>query len=575
MQGHYRKAWGADPLDGGGWRFRLWAPDACGVGVELGPRAVAMQRGSDGWWWGVDIDATTGEAYRFAIDGGHYPDPASRQQEGDVHGPSLLVDPRDFAWRHDWRGVPWHDAVVYELHVGTFTDEGTFAAAAQALPRLADLGVTMVELMPVAQFDGARGWGYDGVLPYAPHPAYGTPDDMRAFVDAAHGLGIGVLLDVVYNHLGPSGNYLPAWCKGFMHPDRASPWGEGIAYEERAVRDYFVDNALFWLTEYRLDGLRLDAVHAIDDRSRLHLLDELGQRVRAFDWGRPIHLVTEDDRNLVRYFEPEAPFTATWNDDWHHAVHCLLTGEDESYYASFARDPLADIEMALRDGYVVQGQPREGDPHQRGEPSTQLPRTVFVNFLGNHDQVGNRAQGERLHHLVSDRTAYRVVTALTLLAPFTPMLFMGDEFFTDAPFQFFVDFQGDLADAVRKGRAAEFAQFRSFGGPVPDPTAPETFAASKIGQPERDEQQAHAAFVRDLLALRRAHVVPLLAANALPVAEVTRDGALIEATWRFGSKRLLLRCLLGEGTFAPHPDPLVVIRGDDSAFAFSAAVESE
>ncbi len=529
----------------------------------------------DGWWQ-LDAASQAGDPYRWVIDGEAYPDPAARAQAGDVHGPSRLVDPADFDWKTQWPGLPWHEAVVYELHVGTFTPEGTFAAATGDLVRLCELGVTLIELMPLAQFDGAHGWGYDGVLPYAPHPAYGTPDEVRAFVDAAHALGMGVLLDVVYNHFGPSGNYLGAWNPAFFHADRASPWGQGIAFETPAVREFFIANALHWLEEYRFDGLRLDAVHAIEDHSPRHFLDELGDRVRERQWGRPIHLVTEDERNLARYFTPEAPFDATWNDDWHHAVHCLLTGEDESYYAPFAVDPVGDIATALADGYVEQGQPRtDGEP--RGELSAHLPRPAFVNFLGNHDQVGNRAQGERLHQISTDRHALRVVTALTLLSPFTPMLFMGDEFLTPAPFLFFADFSGDLAEAVRKGRAQEFARFSSFGGEVPDPIAPETFLASKIRLPDTPGQHEHEQFVHGLLALRATHVTPLLARNPHPLATVVREGATIEATWSFGLGTLSLRARLGEGAgdFTPHADPIFQLVNGGTAFALCAAVTPE
>jgi malto-oligosyltrehalose trehalohydrolase len=568
--------WGAHPAGDGQWRFALWAPDVRAAAVSLGGETLTAQAAGDGWWT-LTSPAEKGAPYSWVLDGTTYPDPAARAQAGDVHGPSRLVDPAH-DWRSEWPGVPWHEAVVYELHVGTFTREGTFAAAARELPRLRDLGVTLVELLPVAQFEGSRGWGYDGVLPYAPHPAYGPPEAMRAFVEAAQALGIGVLLDVVYNHFGPSGNYLGAWCPAFFHPERASPWGAGIAFETPAVREFFIANALHWLEEYRLDGLRLDAVHAIEDHSATHFLDELGSRIRAHDWGRPIHLVTEDERNLAHYFTPQAPYDATWNDDWHHAVHCLLTGEAESYYAPFAVDPVGDIAAALSDGYVEQGQPRAGSKGEepRGEPSFHLPRTAFVNFLGNHDQVGNRARGERLHQLVTDAHAYRVATALTLLAPFTPMLFMGDEFLTDAPFQFFVDFTGDLAQAVRKGRAQEFAGFASFGGEVPDPVAENTFLTSKIGAPEREDQWAHAQFVHGLLALRRTHVTPLLGRNPNPVALVRRDGDAIEARWAFAPGTLQIRTRLGEaGAFEPHPQPLLMLTDASSAFALSVAISPE
>ncbi|EJL35003.1 malto-oligosyltrehalose trehalohydrolase [Novosphingobium sp. AP12] len=566
--------WGARPIGADRWRFGLWAPDAKDVGVELGRVVQAAQPVGDGWW-SLEADAAAGDAYRWVVGGTAYPDPAARAQVGDVHGPSKLVDPA-FEWRSTWGGRPWLEAVIYELHLGTFTDEGTLAAAQGQLVRLCELGVTVIELMPVAQFDGHHGWGYDGVLPYAPHPAYGSPEDLRAFVDAAHDLGMSVLLDVVYNHFGPAGNYLGAWCPAFFHAERSSPWGDGIAFETPAVREFFIANALHWLEEYRFDGLRLDAVHAIEDHSQTHFLDELGARIRARDWDRPVHLVTEDERNLARYFTPEAPFDATWNDDWHHAVHCLLTGEDESYYAPFAVDPIADIAIALADGYIEQGQSRtNGEP--RGEPSSDLPNTAFINFLCNHDQVGNRAQGERLHQLTSDPHALRVATALTLLSPFVPMLFMGDEFLTDAPFLFFADFSGDLAEAVRKGRAQEFARFSSFGGKVPDPITESTFLTSKIGAPLRPDQNEHEQFVHGLLALRSRHVVPLLARNRNPISKVSRNGSDISAQWSFASGTLSVRVRLGKTSddFEHLPNAFFKLTDASSPFAFSATVSPE
>ncbi len=570
---HYPKAWGAEPFARDAWRFALWAPDAGEVAVDVEGGTTPMTRDADGWWR-VVVPAQAGQSYGFRIDGAFHPDPAARAQAGDVHGPSLLVDPLDFAWSGHWRGIAWRDAVIYELHVGTFTEEGTLAAARRELPRLKALGITMVELMPLAQFEGVRGWGYDGVLLYAPHRAYGGEAELKRFVDAAHGLGLGVLLDVVYNHFGPAGNHLAQWCPGFFHGERTSPWGPGIAYEVPAVRDFFLDNALYWLSEYQLDGLRFDAVHAIEDSSPTHIIDALAQAVRARDWGRHVYLVTEDERNPTAYLEGAARFDGTWNDDWHHAVHCLLTGEKEGYYASFAADPLADIETALRDGYVEQGQPRPHLAHARGRPSAELPVNAFVNFIGNHDQVGNRAQGERLHHLVRDDAAIRVVTALTLLAPFTPMLFMGDEFLTDAPFLFFTDFTGALAERVRTGRAREFERFSAFADDVPDPNALETARRSCIGHAADTRQTEHEAFVRNLLALRADHIAPLLASSDRPQVEVRREGSAFEAAWDFPAGRLMLAFTLGGGgnDFWPPTDPFLVEQRPGSAFALAAAV---
>jgi malto-oligosyltrehalose trehalohydrolase len=571
---HYSKRWGAEPVSDELWHFALWAPDARDVAVAIDGAATGLTGQGDGWFTG-QAQGRAGQGYGFLVDGSLFPDPAARAQESDVHGPSRLIDPKSFQWSAQWGGVPWHEAVIYELHLGTFTAEGSLSAAQRELPRLKALGVTLIELMPVAQFEGRRGWGYDGVLPYAPHNAYGRPEQLKQFIDAAHALGLGVMLDVVYNHFGPAGNYLAAWCPSFFHASRNSPWGQGIAYEEEAVRTFFLDNALYWLEEYQLDGLRLDAVHAMADASPIHILDALGDAVRARKWDRPIHLVTEDERNLARYFREDAPFDATWNDDWHHAVHCLLTGEHESYYAPFAVDPIADIETALRDGYVEQGQPRPQSEAPRGEPSSHLPRTAFINFLGNHDQIGNRANGERLHQIVRNEDALRVVTALTLLTPFTPMIFMGDEFLTDAPFLFFADFTGDLADAVRTGRAKEFERFSSFGGTVPDPNAPDTALRSRIGRATTVGQFEHEAFVRNLLALRADHINPLLAMNDRPSVTVTRDGRRIDAEWHFGAATLLVRSLLDGDGFAIPTDPFFVEARSGSRFALAASVRKD
>ena len=400
-------AWGPSLVPGGGARFRLWAPGARSLGLLIDGRDREMESVGDGWFEAIARDARVGSEYLFVLeDGNAVPDPAARAQLSGVHGPSVLVDPAAYRWRvPDWPGRPWEEAVICEAHVGTFTPEGTFRAAIDRLDHLAETGFTALELMPVAQFSGNRGWGYDGVLLYAPHPAYGTPDDLRALVDAAHSRGLMVLLDIVYNHFGPEGNYLHAYAPDFFDETRQTPWGAAIAYDRPAVRCFFVENALHWLEEYRLDGFRFDAIdHVRDPRSRPELLVEIAERIRALDLGRPIHLTTEDNRNITRLHE-RGPggavphYTAEWNDDFHNTAHVVATGETEAYYADFVADPVAALARALAEGFVFQGEATVSG-EARGEPSTHLPPAAFIDFLQNHDQTGNRAFGERLDKTV-------------------------------------------------------------------------------------------------------------------------------------------------------------------------------
>ncbi len=398
----FRRSWGADPAGDGRWEFRLWAPALDRMGLLLDGREHAMERDAEGWFR-AELSADPGAEYRFAPPGGpHVPDPAARAQAGDVHGASVLVDPDAYQWQTAWAGRPWHETVLYELHVGTFSKAGTFDGVRRHLDHLADLGVTAIELCPVAQFAGTRGWGYDGVLHYAPHVAYGGPEGLKRLVDAAHERGLMAFLDVVYNHFGPDGNYLNAYAPEFFHEERHTPWGAAIAYDLAPVRNFFIENALYWLDEYRFDGLRLDAVDQIEDQSEEPLLAEIATAVRDHPFGRPVHLTTEDDRNVTRFHE-RAPdgspklYDGEWNDDWHHVAHVLATHESEGYYFDYSQDARNDMAIALRDGYVQQGRHspfRHGA--RRGEPSAHLPPTAFVNFLQNHDQTGNRAFGERL-----------------------------------------------------------------------------------------------------------------------------------------------------------------------------------
>ncbi|WP_236217052.1 malto-oligosyltrehalose trehalohydrolase [Pseudomonas rhodesiae] len=541
---------GAIMLDAQHTRFALWAPDAFYVSVELeNGKSIAMLPQADGWFE-VEIKCPAGTRYRYNIDGEQdVPDPASRAQASDVHGWSLVVDPLAYHWRQpNWQGRPWHEAVIYELHVGAL---GGYANVEQHLPRLAELGVTAIELMPLAQFPGERNWGYDGVLPYAPHSSYGTPEQLKHLIDIAHEHGLAVILDVVYNHFGPDGNYLGQYAASFFQEDVHTPWGAGIDFERREVRDFFLDNALMWLLEYRFDGLRLDAVHAIDNPG---FLQELAQRVRQqVDTGRHVWLVLENELNQASLLKHD--FDAQWNDDFHNVLHVLLTGETDAYYSDFAQDPTAKLARCLGEGFIYQGDTtRHG--HARGEPSGGLPPTAFVAFLQNHDQIGNRALGERLHQLCPPQ-ALKAATALLLLSPMIPLMFMGDEANAAEPFLFFTDHHGELAEAVREGRRNEFADFAAFQDPerrehIPDPNALSTLQQSMPTLADQD----HVAFYRELLSLRHRHIVPHLPGSVALGAQVLGDAA-VSARWRLGNGSVLqidlnLSATALEHSTAPH-----------------------
>ena len=539
---------GAIMLDAQHTRFALWAPDAFYVSVELEDgKSVAMLPQAEGWFE-VEIKCPAGTRYRYNIDGEKdVPDPASRAQACDVHGWSRVVDPLAYKWRHSqWQGRPWHEAVIYELHVGAM---GGYAGVEKHLPRLAELGVTAIELMPLAQFPGERNWGYDGVLPYAPHSSYGTPEQLKHLIDSAHEHGLAVILDVVYNHFGPDGNYLGQYAQGFFREDVHTPWGAGIDFERREVRHFFLDNALMWLMEYRFDGLRLDAVHAIDNPG---FLQQLAQRVRRqVDTGRHVWLVLENEFNQASLLEHD--FDAQWNDDGHNALHVLLTGETDAYYSDFAADTTAKLARCLGEGFIYQGETtRHG--HTRGEPSAHLPPSAFVLFLQNHDQIGNRALGERLHQLCSPQ-ALKAATTLLLLSPMIPLMFMGDEVNAKEPFLFFTDHHGELAEAVREGRRNEFADFAAFQDPerrerIPDPNALPTFQQSNPTFTDSEQAQ----FYRQLLSLRHRHLVPHLPGSVALGAQVLADGA-VTARWRLGNGSLLQIDLNLSATPVNHPAP--------------------
>jgi maltooligosyltrehalose trehalohydrolase len=524
-------------------RFALWAPDAQSVSVELDEGVHPLNAQTDGWF-AATLPCRSGQHYRYVIDGElRVPDPASQAQADDVHGASVVVDHAAFRWQHPhWHGRPWHETVLYEIHVGLC---GGFAAVEARLEDLRDLGVTAIELMPLGEFPGARNWGYDGTLPFAPESSYGTPDELKSLIDHAHGLGLMVFVDVVYNHFGPDGNYLGQYASAFFRDDLKTPWGPAIDFRQRDVRDFFCENALMWILDYRIDGLRLDAVHAISEKD---FLVELAARVHAaIDPGRHVHLVLENENNDAGLLG--SGFDAQWNDDAHNALHVLLTGEHEGYYADFARAPIERLARCLSEGFAFQGEAdRRG--HNRGQPSAHLAPSSFVLFLQNHDQVGNRALGERLTAL-ADAQALRAATVLLLLSPMVPLLFMGEEYGAREPFLYFTDHADELAEKVREGRRNEFAEFARFSGSserenIPDPNARDTFERSRPEAPGPECEWRD--LYRHLLQLRHEYIVPRLPGTRSLGVRVMSDTAL-SARWRLGDGSLL-RIDVNFGSFA-------------------------
>lgn len=557
MKRRHNMPFGAECRDDGRVRFRLWAPAAKQVELSLAgaherSKRFPLARLDGGWFELVTSAAKPGTQYRFRIDGAQeVPDPASRFQPYDVHGPSEVIDPRAFYWQDaDWRGRPWEEAVIYELHVGAFTPAGKFSSVCERLDYLVDLGVTALELMPVADFPGKRNWGYDGVFTFAPDSTYGRPDDLKELVQAAHERRMMVLLDVVYNHFGPEGNYLGSYAPQFFTDRHHTPWGNAINFdgrESRAVREFFIQNALYWLKEFHFDGLRLDAVHAIIDDSKPEILTELAHRVRSsIEPDRHVHLILEHEFNQSHYLQRAEhcrakTYTAQWNDDIHHALHVLITGERDGYYADYSSAPVRQLGRCLAEGFAHQGEAslfRNG--RTRGEPTTGLPPIAFVSFLQNHDQIGNRAFGERIATIADPRAA-RAAAAILLLAPSPPMLFMGEEFGTETPFLFFCDFEKSLAQAVAAGRRNEFARFSRFSDPaaragIPDPNATATFASSRIDWADltQPSHQEWLRFYRQLLKLRCQHIIPLVSDGCAVQAEYEVHGATgLVVRWTF------------------------------------------
>ena len=580
----HRMPFGAELQEDGRVRFRLWAPACPDVSIRIrisgrnDDYVVKMVALGDGWHEWFDGNAGVATLYQFVLpDGAHVPDPASRFQPSDVHGPSEVVDPADFAWSDStWKGRSWTEAVLYELHVGTFTPQGTFRAAVERLDHLVSLGVNAIELMPVADFPGRRNWGYDGVLWFAPDATYGRPNDFKALIDAAHSRGIMVVLDVVYNHFGPDGNHLPKYAPDFFSDQHKTPWGAAVNFDgtqSTVAREFVIENALYWIHEYNLDGLRLDAVHAIADDSHRHLLEELADRLRA-SVSRPLYLLLENDDNAVRWLSLDATgasrrYSAQWNDDVHHVLHVAATGESQGYYADYVGQT-AKLGRALAEGFAFQGELMNFSGRSRGEPSVSLPPTAFVAFIQNHDQVGNRALGERISQ-VAEPDAVRAIAATYLLLPQIPMLFMGEEWGCKQPFPFFCHFESELAAAVKRGRQNEFALFAD----CPDPQSESTFDSARLEWRDT-EQPEHAAwldFYRRVLSVRRSRVVPLLERLTRGgVFKVLGTGA-VEVSWRvdFGPV-LTLEANISPAVvagFAPSRDEILWVEGKVNGGEFS------
>jgi maltooligosyltrehalose trehalohydrolase len=520
---------------GGAVSWRLWAPAARHVDVVEEPAGVAhpMRAAGRGFFEAVVPGIDPGALYRYRIDGGRsYPDPASRFQPGGVHGPSMVIDPGRYAWRDDgWRGLAQKDLVFYELHVGTFTPEGTFAGVRKRLPYLKDLGVTAVELMPVAEFPGRWNWGYDGAALFAPSRAYGSPDDLRSLVDEAHRLELAVFLDVVYNHFGPDGAYAVALSPAFLSKTHSTPWGPAINLDGEmadAVRGFFVENALHWLVEYRFDGLRLDAIHSLVDDSPVHFLQELAGAVHALGGPRR-YVFAEDHRNLnTVILAPQKGgygLDGAWNDDYHHQLRRLLAHDSDGYFLDFS-DSTVDLATVLRRGWLFTGQYAQYFGAPRGTDPAGIPLTRFVDFVQNHDQVGNRPSGERITNAIS-LAAFRTATALLLFAPQLPLLFMGQEWAAETPFCYFTDHHPELGRLVSEGRRKEFRRFAGFQGEVPDPQDPDTFSRSRVDWSELD-RAPHAGILRlyrDLLRQRPEWRGPFTVTHPAEGGLVLRRGA--------------------------------------------------
>jgi len=553
-----------------GTHFRVWAPKAKRVDVTIsGGPSFALEAEAEGFFSGFG-PAAAGSLYRFSLDGNsqHYPDPASRFQPEGPFGWSQVVDPK-FPWTDsEWPGVRLEGQVLYEMHIGTFTREGTWAAATEQLPELAALGISILEVMPVADFDGLFGWGYDGVDLFAPTRLYGTPDDFRKFVDAAHANGLGVILDVVYNHLGPAGNFLGIFSPDYFSTRHKTDWGEAINFDgpnSRPVREFFLANAAYWIDEFHLDGLRIDATQNIYDDNSPHIVQEIGRVVRAAAKGRDTILVAENEPQDSRLLRPTIDggygLDAAWNDDFHHTAMVALTGRSEAYYTDYSGRS-QELLSTMKHGFLYQGQYYSWQKNGRGVPSLDIAPSAFVNFLQNHDQVANSARGLRLHQLTSPGRL-RAMTALLLLAPGTPMLFQGQEFSARGPFLYFANHGESVAPLVSSGRVEFLAQFRSMGEalervPVPDPGDQNTFERSKLDFEDRTRNAEIYALHRDLLRLRREDAVfQNQGPGGLDGSVLTDQAFLVRFFGERGDDRLLFINLGRDLTLPSIGDPLV------------------
>lgn len=567
---------GAEVQPDGGVHFRVWAPASQrasvvfgGSGGASGGAEVVLCAEEGGYWSGFAAEGRVGMAYRYRLDSGTFPDPASRYQPNGPHEASRIVDPGAFPWSdHAWRGVKRKGQVIYEMHIGTFTREGTWAGAIAHLPQLAELGITLLEVMPVADFPGRYGWGYDGVNLFAPTRLYGEPDDLRRFVDRAHALGLGVILDVVYNHLGPDGNYVREFAPHYFSESHKTEWGDALNFDDRyaaPVRELFISNAGYWIDEFHCDGLRLDATQQIFDSSERHLIADVTQRVRAAGGDRGTFVVAENEEQEAWYVRPTERrgygLDAVWNDDFHHSAIVAITGRREAYYSDYRGDPQEFI-SAAKWGYLFQGQRYRWQKKRRGTACLDLDPPAFVVYLQNHDQIANSLRGRRIHALTSG-ARWRALTAFLLLGPNTPMLFQGQEFAASSPFLYFADHHPDLAKAVAEGRAKFLAQFPSIAVPdatalLPDPESDATFERCKLDWSERERNAEVVELHRDLLRLRREDA--LLG----KVSRASFDGAVLAPSAFvlrfFGHEqddRLLIVNLGPQLHLDPAPEPLL------------------